>query len=999
MRKIINLICAIILIMLSLLVIHNIPHTVSGGNPPPPDDGIDGLQYIDGDWDVNGVESYTDEIIVLTGNLTILNGGSLTFNNVNLMMNNTSENGIYNIEVQTGGSFTILGGSNITDSPLDIDDGSASDYRYMFWVRVDSAFSMIDSELHEVGWDNMNPGLVIDTNATTFINSTITRCKLGIMFNWTSNHYVSDCRIMQIGSGFDFDGIMCYNSYNNIFRNSYFEDIVSVGISLYYSANNTIENCTFVNAKVGIGLGYADNNSISNVNIQYSQPDGGIKLYEANNNTFINVTIMNTPRMLFLENPCYNNTFENFTMINSLYGYYSRDYSENNLLINSTIINSTISSIYLYTDAHLTVLNTSFNESKVSVQDVDSSLIVQWYLHAKVINSTGYPIQDADVDIYNVTDSLVAQGQTGLDGFLRWIEVTERIQYQGGNETYTPHNISATKNAKMGYAEPEPYINSSQVVNIILDVSAPSAPQNLQAFAGDGYVNLTWNAPVSEGSSPITNYRIYRGTSPGGESFLIEIGDGDFYNDTTVVNGIDYYYKVSAKNDDGEGPLSNEATGTPSGGTTIPSEPLDIAVDAGNSYVNVTWNPPASDGGSPITHYEIYRGDAPGVDVFLVEIGNLSYYNDTTVTNGNTYYYKVSAKNAIGEGAQSNEVDATPSSVPTAPQNLISAAGNGYVNISWDSPSDDGGFSITNYRIYRGTTLGGEAFLTEIGNLLFFNDTAVINGAPYYYRVSAKNSRGEGAQSNEVVGTPGTGETVPSEPQNLEATAGDSYVNLTWDAPASDGGSSIIYYEIYRGTTQGAEGFLIEIPNVLLYNDTTVINSVTYYYKVSAKNGVGEGLQSSGVNATPEVQVIPPNQPPTVTITSHSAGANVSGTVTISGNAFDSDGIVQTVEIRIDGGSWNPVIGIESWSYNWHTNDVDNGEHTIYIRSYDGINYSSITSITITVNNPSDDGFDITWLLLIIVLIIVVIVILLLVKKKNRGGVKPEKLPDEEEIK
>jgi len=161
-----------------------------------------------------------------------------------------------------------LGGSNITDSPQDIDDGSASDFRYMFWVRKDTAFSMVDSELHEVGWDFDNPGLVIDTNATTFINSIITRCKLGIMFNWTSNHFVSDCRIMQIGSGSDYDGIMCYNSYNNIIRNCYFEDIVSVGVSLYYSENNTIENCTFVNAKVGIGVAYANNNHISDVSVQ-----------------------------------------------------------------------------------------------------------------------------------------------------------------------------------------------------------------------------------------------------------------------------------------------------------------------------------------------------------------------------------------------------------------------------------------------------------------------------------------------------------------------------------------------------------------------------------------------------------------------------------------------------------------------------------------------------------------------------------------------------------
>ena len=97
MRKTINLICAVMLISIAFFILPNTIPSVSGGNPPPPNDGLDGLQYIDGDWDVSGEESYTDEIIVLTGNLTVLNGGDLTFNNVTLMMNNSFDNGVYNI--------------------------------------------------------------------------------------------------------------------------------------------------------------------------------------------------------------------------------------------------------------------------------------------------------------------------------------------------------------------------------------------------------------------------------------------------------------------------------------------------------------------------------------------------------------------------------------------------------------------------------------------------------------------------------------------------------------------------------------------------------------------------------------------------------------------------------------------------------------------------------------------------------------------------------------
>jgi hypothetical protein len=105
----------------------------------------------------------------------------------------------------------------------------------------------------------------------------------------------------------------------------------------------------------------------------------------------------------------------------------------------------------------------------------------------------------------------------------------------------------------------------------------PGAPTALAATASDALVQLSWTAPASDGGSPITGYRVYRGTSAGGESFLQGVGPGaTSFPDTTVVNGTTYYYKVSAENVVGEGPLSNEASATPQGGPVPPSEPLPV---------------------------------------------------------------------------------------------------------------------------------------------------------------------------------------------------------------------------------------------------------------------------------------------------------------------------------------------------------------------------------------------------------------------------------------
>jgi hypothetical protein len=116
--------------------------------------------------------------------------------------------------------------------------------------------------------------------------------------------------------------------------------------------------------------------------------------------------------------------------------------------------------------------------------------------------------------------------------------------------------------------------------------SPPSAPTNLVATAGNAQVGLTWQAPASNGGSPITNYKIYRGTSSNGETLLATIGNVLTYTDTAVTNGVTYYYQVSAMNAAGEGPRSNEASATPSPPPPnfgISATPASLSIHIGSS--------------------------------------------------------------------------------------------------------------------------------------------------------------------------------------------------------------------------------------------------------------------------------------------------------------------------------------------------------------------------------------------------------------------------------
>ena len=282
--------------------------------------------------------------------------------------------------------------------------------------------------------------------------------------------------------------------------------------------------------------------------------------------------------------------------------------------------------------------------------------------------------------------------------------------------------------------------------------TVPGAP-TLAASGGDAVVHLAWSAP-SDGGSSITNYNVYRATSSGAEVLLTTLGKITSFDDTSVTNGTTYYYEVSALNSVGEGAQSNEASATPQGNATAPDAPT-LSGSAGDAIVHLTWTTP-SNGGSPISNYKVYRGSSSGGESLLTTLGSVTSYDDTTVTNSNTYYYKVSAVNGVGEGTQSNEVSATPqggggATVPSAPQNLTAeqAKGKG-VQLNWSPPSSDGGSQITGYNIYRGDISGNETFLTSVGNLTSYKDTSTSRGQTYYYFVVAVNTVGESPASKEA---------------------------------------------------------------------------------------------------------------------------------------------------------------------------------------------------------------------------------------------------------
>jgi Fibronectin type III domain len=106
-------------------------------------------------------------------------------------------------------------------------------------------------------------------------------------------------------------------------------------------------------------------------------------------------------------------------------------------------------------------------------------------------------------------------------------------------------------------------------------------------------------------------------------------------------------------------------------------------------------------------------------------------------------------------------------------------------------------------------------------------------------------------QNFAIVASTSSGPLPPGAPALNTPTAGNGSVNLSWAAPASDGGAPIADYGVYRSTTAGGETLLARSGGAVTYTDSAVTNGTTYYYKVAAINTAGTGAFSNEVSATP----------------------------------------------------------------------------------------------------------------------------------------------------
>lgn len=591
---------------------------------------------------------------------------------------------------------------------------------------------------------NKNYGIYLSNGLKTKINYN------SINYNNYSGIYLYESRNIEI-------------NYNQVELNNDFD------ISIESSMNSKLSNNTMINGGI-----YITGNKIEHWNRHNIEPtnklNGKSVYYWKNKNEG---RISEDVGEIILAN-CTNIRIENQNLNYSSIGIILA-FSSENIILNNTLFFNKKYGIYFYNSNTNTLINNSIINNNLGI-NFESSNNNQIYLNNFIDN----------IKNVNQNSSKNTWNNIYPYGGNYWSDYSGKDLHHGslqnlkGSDGFgdIPYSIDTNDKDKF------PLMHR-------FDSKKIPYPQQIRSTSGNSYVNITWNPPVYGCNIPITNYQIYRSTKSGETCLFKKIGNVLYFNDTDVINGIAYYYRIGAMNDINEGELSKEVKVIPS---TIPSKPLNIKITPGNSFINIQWDQPTSDGGQPINTYKIYKSEYPGNKILNFEVGNVYSFNDTNVTNGLTYSYLISAINERGEGPISNETIVILPTVPGVPEIKSIFSGDSYINITWDPPKSNGGYPISNYFIHRNDILYKENIIMQIENITNFNDTSVINGITYYYRISASNYIGEGFLSNEVTATP----SIKIEPKQfrIKANITNGYAPLTisFDAQIFDVNISILSF-------------------------------------------------------------------------------------------------------------------------------------------------------------------------------------------------------------
>ncbi len=388
-------------------------------------------------------------------------------------------------------------------------------------------------------------------------------------------------------------------------------------------------------------------------------------------------------------------------------------------------------------------------------------------------------------------------------------------------------------------------------------VTAPGVPRSLTASAKG---LLSWAAPVDNGGSAVTGYRV-QVSSDSGVSWGAAI--------TTTALGLQlpdlasrtsFQARVAAANTPGgQGDYTAAASFTTA--SQQPGAPLTLVVTTNTSAgLRLDWKAPTDSGAGPVTDYVVSWSANHG-STWTTETRAASTATNFSGTypalrTGQSLSYRVQAKTAYGTGTAATVSFTVPVPQADAPTGLAaSAATFAGATLTWTAPSNVGAGPITDYTVEYSTDSG--ATYTKYSHTASAATSITLNtltpNTGYTVRVSAVNRYATGPGTTTtfttLVGTPSAPRT-PTVSSNLVLGA-----TLGWTQPSSIGAAPISDYLVSYSTDGGST--FTTYPHTkstattlaVLYPGARSLSA--YVWKIQAVNSYGTGPGVSISYTTP----------------------------------------------------------------------------------------------------------------------------------------------------
>ncbi len=292
---------------------------------------------------------------------------------------------------------------------------------------------------------------------------------------------------------------------------------------------------------------------------------------------------------------------------------------------------------------------------------------------------------------------------------------------------------------------------------------------------------------------------------------------------------------------------------------TTPGAPSNLAAfTISSTQINLSW----TDNSNNETSFRIERRTAGGAFATIATVGaNTTSYQNTGLSAGTQYFFRIRAENNTGSSAYTPEVSATtsgtaggpyPESPHPYPDNYdntqsytLIGSGITSINVTFDPQTlVEFGFDYIHVTDGGGAPIPGSPFT---GNQLA-GQTRTVPGATVRIRLTSDGSVTYfGYRVTNIVAGSTAGQT-PAAPSGMTATAvSTSQINLSW----TDNSSNETGFRVERRTATGSYATVAIVgANVTAYQSTGLAAATQYLFRVRAENAAGFSAYTAEASAT-----------------------------------------------------------------------------------------------------------------------------------------------------